>query len=424
MWNHVTRPRFAALAAAAAMALVATVANGQTPLPNSNMLTNPAFRVNPSMTLNQWAFNNTIAARSISQDPPWAFVYNPYTSPVMNPYAASSYGAYAPSYNPFVGGGYMGNATLSTNYMGSPGYEPNSSYGMPYSSSYDPYGGNVLRGVADIVGAQGRFAVNIQQTNVTKQQAHQAEIDTRRKIFAEWQYERANTPSLEDLREQDRKMARRRALNDPPATEIWSGLALNTLLDHLTKVQGAGVRGPSVAIDEDTLKRVNVTSGSGGNVGLLKNDGYLNWPLPLKGEEFNAERGAIDKDLPKLVQQASTNGRVDAGTLMATKKNLKALHDKLAKSVGEIGTSQYIESKRYLNLLNDAMRALGNEDAANYFNQKFAAKGKSAAELVKHMSDKGLRFAPATPGDEAAYRAVHQALAIYDVSLNQNVAEK
>jgi hypothetical protein len=424
MWNLVTRPRIAAVAAAAAMALAVNAANAQVPLPNTATMVNPAFRVNPNLTLNQWAFNNTVAARTISQYPPWAFGYNPYPPAVVNPYASSLYGSFAPAYNPYLGNGYGGNATLSTNYLGSPGYD--SSYGgySPYSSYYDPYGGSVLRGVADIVGAQGRFAVNIQEANVTKQRARQSEIDTRRKIFEEWQYERANTPSLEDLREQDQRMARRRALNDPPATEIWSGLALNTLLNHLKLVQGAGARGASVAVDEETLKRVNVTSGSGGNVGLLKNDGYLNWPLPLKGDEFSEERSAIDKELPKLVQQASTNSRVDAGTLTATKKNLEALHDKLAKNVGEIGTSQYIESKRYLNFLNDAMRALGNDDVANYFNQKFAAKGKTAAEVVKYMSDKGLKFAPATPGDEAAYRALHQALAIYDVSLSQNVAEK
>jgi hypothetical protein len=61
---------------------------------------------------------------------------------------------------------------------------------------------------------------------------------------------------------------------------------------------------------------------------------------------------------------------------------------------------------------------------ANYSNQKLAANGKTAAELVKYVSDKGLRFAPSTPGDEAAYRALHLALAIYDASLTQNVVEK
>jgi hypothetical protein len=115
---------------------------------------------------------------------------------------------------------------------------------------------------------------------------------------------------------------------------------------------------------------------------------------------------------------------VDASTLNAAQKNLEKLNEKLGDRVGDLGTSQYIESKRYLSFLSEGLRAQGNEDVANYFNQKYAAKGKTIAELVKYMGDKGLKFAPATPGDEAAYRALHQALAVYDASLSQNVAEK
>jgi hypothetical protein len=418
MWNLMIRPKVGALAVGAALALAVAPTNAQRVLPNSSTLVNPAFRVTPNLTLQQFAHNNAVMAATISQYPAWAFGYNPYPSPVVNPYGVNPYAGYGSAYSPYGGAG-----TLSTTSMYG-GYDPAGSYGSPYSPYYDPYGGSVLRGYADILGAQGKFAVNVEQSKGMREQRRQAEIDTRRKLFEEWQYERANTPSLEDLREQDRKMARRRALNDPPVTEILSGTALNTLLDHLKIVQGMGARGQNIAIDDETLKKVNVTSGAGGNVGLLKNDGYLNWPLPLKGDEFNEERGAIDKALPKLVQQASASGRVDAGTLTETKKSLEALHEKLAKNVGEIGTSQYIESKRYLNFLNDAMRVLSNSDVEKYFNQTFTAKGKTAGELVKYMGDKGLKFAAATPGDEAAYRALHQALAVYDVSLSQAVAEK
>jgi hypothetical protein len=276
-----------------------------------------------------------------------------------------------------------------------------------------------------VINAQGRFMVNREQSFGIREQVKQAKIDTRRRIFDEWQYERANTPTLEDLREQDIRMARRRALNDPPFTEILAATSLNTLLDQLKTAQGGGARGTtSVAMDEDTLKRINVTGGAGGNIGLLKNDGFLQWPMPLRAEEFSVERDAITKALPKLVQEASTNGRVDAGTLNATQKNLDKLAERLGDRVGDLGTSQFIESRRYLNFLNQALQALSNEDVANFFNQKFSAKGKTVAELVKYMSDKGLRFAPATPGDEAAYRAMHQALANYVLSVSQNVAEK
>jgi hypothetical protein len=401
----VTWSRFAFLAAGATVALTGPTANAQRPLPNSTMLVNPAFRVNPNMTLQQFAFNNTVAGRAISQFPPWAFGFNPYPASV-----------YAPSYNPFM--------ATAANYGGGSGSMYATSGYSTSGSSYDPYGGSVLRGAADIVGAQGRFAVTMEQSKVIQEQRRQTGIDTRRKIFDEWQYERANTPTAEAFREQEQRLARRRALNDPPETEIWSGLALNTLLDHMRTLQGGRAKAPSVALDEETLKHINLTSGSGGNIGLLKNGGFLTWPLALKGDDFKDERIAISQELAELVQQATAGNRVDAGTLTTTKKNLETLHEKLAKNVGEIGTSQYIESKRYLNLLNDGLRALGDDDVANYFNQKFAGNGKTAAEMVEYMSDKGLRFAPSTSGDEAAYRALYLALALYDVSLTQNVVEK
>jgi hypothetical protein len=41
-------------------------------------------------------------------------------------------------------------------------------------------------------------------------------------------------------------------------------------------------------------------------------------------------------------------------------------------------------------------------------------KAKTVPELIKFMADRGLQFAPAVPGDENAYQALHSALAAYD----------
>ena len=65
--------------------------------------------------------------------------------------------------------------------------------------------------------------------------------------------------------------------------------------------------------------------------------------------------------------------------------------------------AQYIEAKRYLNQLSAAIKALSDPKVANYFNNRWNAKGKNVAELVSHMKREGLAFVPATPGDEAAY---------------------
>jgi hypothetical protein len=381
-----TRLRITAVVVAAAAVLAAPAAQAQT------TAMNPNFRINPALLQPSTVNINTL---------------NRFVTPTL--------GVATPAFNPYVGTGMLWNGSgLSAD---------GSWYPNPYMYSYDPWGG-VFSGWADIINAQGRFMVNREQSFGIREQTRQAKIDTRRRLFDEWLYERANTPSLEDLREQDLRMARRRALNDPPFTEILAATSLNTLLDHLKMAQGGGARGTNVALDEDTLRRINVTSGAGGNIGLLKNDGFLQWPIPLRAEEFNTEREAITKALPKLVEAASTSGRVDAGTLVETQKSLDKLNERLSDKVGDLGTAQFIESKRYVNFLNQALQALSNENIANYFNQKFSAKGKTVAELVKHMSEKGLRFAPATPGDEAAYRALHQALANYDLSISQNVAEK
>jgi hypothetical protein len=386
MTTLLTRSRITALVIGAGVALSAPGAHAQ------NTANNSMFRINPALVQPSTVNINT-----------------------LNRFATPNLGATSPAFNPYLGSGMLWNG-YGTSADGS--WYPN-----PYMYSWNPWGG-AFSGWADIINAQGKFMVNREESFGIREQTRQAKIDTRRRLFDEWLYERANTPSLEDIREQDLRMARRRALNDPPFTEILAATSLNTLLDHLKTAQGTGGRGTNVALDEDTLRRVNVTSGAGGNIGLLKNDGFLQWPIPLRAEEFNAERDAITKALPKLVEAASTNGRVDAGTLVETQKNLDKLNERLSDKVGDLGTAQFIESKRYVNFLNQALQALSNENIANYFNQKFSAKGKTVAELVKHMSEKGLRFAPATPGDEAAYRALHQALANYDISLSQNVAEK
>ena len=58
-----------------------------------------------------------------------------------------------------------------------------------------------------------------------REQVRQGRIDNRRRSFDEYLYERERRPSQEDERERARLENLRRSRNDPPITEIWSGLA-------------------------------------------------------------------------------------------------------------------------------------------------------------------------------------------------------
>ena len=50
--------------------------------------------------------------------------------------------------------------------------------------------------------------------------------------------------------------------------------------------------------------------------------------------------------------------------------------------------------------------------------QRYIEGGKTVQDVVEYMLQNGLRFAAATANDEAAYRAIHSALATYDIAVN------
>jgi hypothetical protein len=315
-------------------------------------------------------------------------------------------------------------------YPGSLGYA-GSLYANPYSGSgygYDPYGG-FLRGSAEVIKAQGTFAQDQQKALLTREQIQSERVANRRKLVEQYLYERDKLPTPEDERERTRAQELRRSLTDPPVTEIWSAKALNDLLAELQKQGAKGVmatyRGPKEPLDQDQLKLINVMSTNrGGNIGLLKNGGRLSWPLALTGFEFKEERERLSSLAQDAVKEAEFNNRVDAGTLRQLHEDLDRLQKQLSRSVGELPPSQYIEAKRYLNNLGDALKVLGQPDAGSHLNRKYAAQGKTVPDLVQYMTEHGLRFAAAVAGDEAAYRALHRALAAYAQGLHVEDGDK
>ena len=70
--------------------------------------------------------------------------------------------------------------------------------------------------------------------------------------------------------------------------------------------------------------------------------------------------------------------------------------------------SDFVDARRSLKEFSDALQMLKRRDAAFYLTP---LQGRSVAELVQFMNDKGLYFAPATTGSERDYVALHRALA-------------
>jgi hypothetical protein len=252
-------------------------------------------------------------------------------------------------------------------------------------------------------------------------QADQAAIDTRRKWFDELRYERMNTPTAEELRIKDIQIALNRARNEPPLTEITSGQSLNNLINHLAGEQAKGLRGPDIRLSEDLLRHVNLTTGTNGNAGLLRNGGKLSWPLPMQTKDFEESMKAVNVQIEKAARSAEDLKPIDPGTLKDLKAALDKINEQLDIANARLTPSEYIESKRYLNMLGDAYRALQDPNVGNYFNNgRWTAQGNTVATFVDTLTrNQGLRVAPASPGDEHYYRALQAALTSYDAGITQ-----
>jgi hypothetical protein len=404
MRSSVKRLNAGGLALAAILAL-ASSAWAQPVVPNQ--MNSPLFQVNPYLA----AYKQNLAAGRAAAlaVPPAAMGGNPYMA----------------AYNPYLGGGNLlnnpyGGASMSS-YGGSGGY---GGYPYnPYMSYYDPFGG-YFRGLSSLVSSYGQYYKDINQARLINQQVYQSKLDTRRRIIDEWRYEQSLIPTSEEMRRKNRERDLAYARQNPPLTAVLDGTSLNTLLDNLKLNHAKDQRGPRIPLDEEALRKINVTTTFGGNIGLLKNGGKLTWPDSLQGAAFAQLRRQFDQNIIEAVNGAKANGHVDAALFRDLDADLRSMNDALRKSVDTLSPSQYIEARRYLSLLADALKALHDQNVQNYFNRKYEARGKTVGDLVDYMAKEGLRFAPAVPGDGAAYQALQNYMGAYDDAISRLVSNK
>jgi hypothetical protein len=270
--------------------------------------------------------------------------------------------------------------------------------------------------------SEGKLMKDVQEANLTKEKVQQAKIETRHKEVENWLWNRDHVPTAEDERQRAQREQLRRSLADPPQGEIVSGQALNTVLADLAVKLGQTPEsgGAMISLDGEVLRHLNFTARQGqGNPGLLKNGGRLNWPTTLRDSQYQPSRNVVDNLAGVLYAQAVA-GRVDPGTLQQVSQAAQRLQLQVAESIRDMTPAQYGEARRFLGQLEDGLKVLRQPNARNYFAVD-AAHGMTAGDLVQSLVRKGWWFAPAVPGDEAAYAAVYRALVAYDLGLSKTV---
>jgi hypothetical protein len=384
--------RLGLIAALGAVALVmaADVAHAQNT--NTNTMTNTfttnsgGIRVGPGVLLNNFRYNPMI------NNP-----YNPSTTPGYTCYGYCPAGSYS--------GGCYG-----------------SSYGYGYTYCQDPFNG-YLTGAASVITSQAQFVTARRQADILKEQARQAAVDTQRKIYEEWKYEKNDQPTLEQIRRDAWEQAYKRSVFHPPLNDIWTADALNRIFDHAARIQNRGIAGTRIAVDEDSLKHINFSTGVAGNIGALKDKGKLNWPAVLERNDFAPERTRFSQLAADAVRQGGDNNKVESAVLRDMERDLDSLDQKLTDRIRDISPDDYIAGKHYLQELKQAVRILKRPDVADYINGKYNVRGGTIGELIQNMANAGVRFAPARSGEEAAYNSLYKSLLTYDLSLAEKSME-
>ncbi len=319
---------------------------------------------------------------------------NPYT-----PVTGSAYGSGANPYSP----------TTSPYDTGYNPYYPPYGYGM-----YDTGTGSILRGQADVMRAFGTVVMNQEQARILREQANQAKLDTKKKRFDLEMYIKANTPTFTEEQIKNTKMTLKRLHNGSSEAEIVSGTALNTLLADIGKHRGKKAPVEPIALGDDTLAHLNLTKGTA-SLGVLRNGGQFMWPVVLQ-ENFPAEQLRLIENQARILVKNADQSKIDVNVVREMRNEIDKMQDQLQKKISDIPPTQMVEAKRFLRDMDSARQALERGEAMTQVNfQKWSSGGKTLQQLADYMVNGGLVFAPSSPGDEFAYRAVYSGLVALDV---------
>ncbi len=285
----------------------------------------------------------------------------------------------------------------------------------------NPYQG-YLNGAANVTTANAQYQLTIQQAKSAQEEARRSALVTRRQTIEERQYELSLMPDPEQIRQDQMMRSLRRSRNNPPPTDIWAGTALNDLLRAIQTAQSNGVNGPDVPLSPEVVQHINLTTGTTyGGTGLLKNGGKLTWPYILRQSMFTDDRNQLNQQLQTAVKEAQS-GEVSVEVLNDIGASLKQLEQTIDARVMDITPTQYVQATRYLRELKESYKVLQQSNVAKLFRPNWTAQGSSVAELVKQMTQQGLRFAPAVSGDETYYTSLHRSMVDYDIGISQLTA--
>ena len=270
--------------------------------------------------------------------------------------------------------------------------------------------GNALQGNAAGIDSIGQLFVYPERARIERERAAQARLDTRKRTLNEILYEKAMTPTYGEEKALDENKKVQRMMTTPSSIEIAEGKTLNQFLPFIQHLVSKGAHGPPVPLDPYALSRIAITMAENGpNVSLIRQE-PISWPLPLQ----NPVQQKLAAVLKVAVAQATKSDLQPAiyNEVVSLQKQLSEDFTRRFQA-DEASAGDFLLATPFLETLEANIAALGQPGVNRLLDGSYSARGSNVPELVAYMIGNGLTFAPAAPGNEAAYHGLHNAFVSY-----------
>jgi hypothetical protein len=172
---------------------------------------------------------------------------------------------------------------------------------------------------------------------------------------------------------------------------------------------------PDVPLGPELAARLNVISAAcDGNAGLLR--GELPWPATFQRRAFEADVRDFEAKLSAAREQARRGplkGGLSLDLLDATYDMESKLERIVRTTPDEVRATECVRATRFLKELRQAVRSIHTPEGLAELRAVKTVRGETVEDLVRSMTEQGLKFAPSSGNNEGAYLALHQALATY-----------
>lgn len=204
----------------------------------------------------------------------------------------------------------------------------------------------------------------------------------------------------------------RRIHDNPNASDIHTGDALNAVLDDLTnpKVFSVALQQATQPIDSQVVKNIQFQYAA--NMIAISLDDLSGNGVPdvLLTPEFQPDRQAFRPLVQKARKEIETQGQVSRETLASCRETIKAAQDKVARTL-EQGSRKRDEADNFLKALYGLTKMLQTPSVTPFLKGLDKVPTTTLGHLLSFMHSFNLRFSKAkTPIQESQYEQIYSML--------------